>query len=222
VRVLPPDDGVLVVDLGPDENVLDREAMGTLAAALTGAARSEEVRAIVTTGSGRFFCNGLALPADGGPPPAGDLHELEALLTVVLGLPVPTVAAIPGHAFAGGALLALAHDRRIAREDRGFVCLPEVALGVPLTPGMLALLVDRLGRRTAGVVALEGRRYGGPEARELGLVDEAVPEAEVLPRAIERAHELAAGDPGAYAAMKAGLQRGTVRALAGQPRASSR
>jgi enoyl-CoA hydratase/carnithine racemase len=213
MRVLPPDGGVVVIDLGSDENVLDPAALGALRDAVRRVADDPDVRAVVTTGSGRFFCNGLALGPDGAAPPQEDLRALEDLLATVLELPVPTVAALPGHAFAGGALLALAHDRRVVRADRGYVCLPEVDLGVPLSPGMLALVVGRLGPALADVVVLEGGRYGGVEAAALGIAHEAAEADDVLPRAVARARALAVKDSAAFATMKRELHRATVSAL---------
>jgi enoyl-CoA hydratase/carnithine racemase len=58
----------------------------------------------------------------------------------LLCFPVPTIAAINGHAFAGGFMLAFAHDYRIMRTDRGFLCLPEIDLGMGLLPGMNAII----------------------------------------------------------------------------------
>ena len=75
-----------------------------------------------------------------------------------------TVAAINGHAFAGGAMLATAHDHRVMREDRGYWCLPEVDLGLPLTPEMFGVLEAHLPRQALADAALTGRRYSGPEA----------------------------------------------------------
>ena len=74
----------------------------------------------------------------------GYVSVVQHLLARVLALPVPTVAAIQGHAFAAGAMLTLSHDARVMRADRGFWCLPEVDIHIPFTPGMSALIqLDR-------------------------------------------------------------------------------
>ena len=103
-----------------------------------------------------------------------------------MAFPVPTVAAMNGHAFAAGAMLALAHDYRVMRGDRGFFCLPEVDIKIPLAPGMNALIKCRLSPTVFRDTILTGRRIGGMEAKELAIVDEAVPLDQVLPKAKEK------------------------------------
>jgi enoyl-CoA hydratase/carnithine racemase len=89
--------------------------------------------ALVTTGEGKFFSNGLDLDwlMGGGEGTEGFIDEVHRLLGRVLGFGAATVAAVNGHAFAGGGMLAVAHDYVVMREDRGFWCLPEVDLGLP-------------------------------------------------------------------------------------------
>jgi enoyl-CoA hydratase/carnithine racemase len=77
------------------------------------------------------------------------------------------------------------------REDRGYWCLPEVDLGLPLTPGMYAVVAAHVPRQALHDSALSGRRYSGPEAVAAGIADEVAPEGEVLDRAVARAAELA-------------------------------
>jgi enoyl-CoA hydratase/carnithine racemase len=137
--------------------------------------------------------------------------RLNELLARVLELGVPCVAALQGHTFAGGAMLALAHDERVMRADRGYFCLPEIDIKIPFTPGMTALIASRLPSRTAHEAMTTGRRYGGEEAARAGIVEEAVAEDEVLPRAIARATALADKDPATYQTIK---QRIYVDALA--------
>ena len=88
-------------------------------------------------------------------------------------------------------MLALAHDFRVMRSDRGYFCLPESDLRLPLQPGMTALIRARLPAQTAHEAIVTGRRYGAAEALASGIVDRAVAESEVLPAAIALAQELA-------------------------------
>lgn len=153
-------------------------------------------RALVTIGTGKFFSNGLDLdwlsrnPDEWGPY----LRRVHALFARFLTLPMPTVAALNGHAFAAGAMLALTHDYRVMRTDRGYFCLPEVDLGLSFTPGMAALIQARLTKVTAHEAMVTGRRYGAEDAREAGIVHRSAPEAEVLATALAIAAPLAAKD----------------------------
>jgi enoyl-CoA hydratase/carnithine racemase len=133
------------------------------------------------------------------------VEDLIAVFARFLTYPVPSVAAINGHAFAAGGMLALAHDFRVMRADRGFFCLPEVDINVPLAPGMTALIQAKLDARVVVETILTGVRLGGPQCVERGIVDAAVAGPDVLPQAIERATALAAKDRGTYRALKRGL-----------------
>jgi len=122
-----------------------------------------------------------------------------------MAFPMPTAAAINGHAFAAGAMLALAHDFRVMRSDRGFFCLPEVDINIPFAPGMTALIKSRLTPTVFRSLLLTGARIGGVEAREKGVVDEAVPADQVLPRAVATVAALANKSRQTYAAIKRGM-----------------
>jgi enoyl-CoA hydratase/carnithine racemase len=91
-------------------------------------------------------------------------------------------------------MLAAAHDFRIMREDRGYWCLPEVDLGLPLTPVMYAVLDAHLPRPALAEAALTGRRYSGPEALAQGIVTELAAEEQLLERAVELAAAQAGKD----------------------------
>ena len=189
---------VFVLDLGDDENRFNPTWVGAVTGLLDEVAASEGPRALVTTATGKFWSNGLDLewmgahPAEVGP----FVDDVHALFARVLSLPVPSVAACQGHVFAAGAMLALAHDFRVMRADRGFFCLPEVDIAIPFTPGMGALIQARLAPQTAHEAMTTGRRYGGADAAAAGIVDEAAEQDRVLAAAVERAGALAgkAGD----------------------------
>ncbi len=99
-----------------------------------------------------------------------------------------------GHAFGGGAQLAIAHDYVIMRADRGYWCLPEADLGLPLSPEMFAVITAKLPARTAQEAIMTGRRYGGSDAVAAGIAHRAVAEDRVLAEAIALAAPLAAKD----------------------------
>ena len=139
----------------------------------------------------------------------------------VLELGVPNAAAIQGHAFAGGAMLAVAHDFKVMRADRGYWCLPEVDINIPFTPGMTALVQARNLKRSAHEAMTTGRRYGAPEAVEAGLVDEAVPLDEVVARAVERVAPLAKNDPGTLKTIKQRMYAGALARCATATRTAS-
>src|SRR3954471_7277247 len=140
-------DGVAVVALTGGENRFHPDVLDALDAALDGIEEGGGPAALVLTGEGKFFSNGLDLDylAAAGPDDTrSNIGRVHGLLARILGFPGFTVAAIGGHAFAAGAMLALACDQRVMRADRGYFCLPEVDLGLPFTPGMQALITSRL------------------------------------------------------------------------------
>ncbi len=125
------------------------------------------------------------------------------MLARVLTLPVVTVAALQGHAFAAGAMLSLAHDFRVMRVDRGYWCLPEADINIPFSPGMSALIQSRLAPQVAHEAMVTARRYGGPDALAAGIVDRTADEGAVRDAAVDLA--------GAYTG-KAGATIGTIKA----------
>jgi enoyl-CoA hydratase/carnithine racemase len=195
---------VFVLNLGADENRFHPDWVRAVDAAINEVEGTEGPRALVTTATGKFFSNGLDLEWLGANQDqfGSYVSAVQALFARVLRLPVPTVAAIQGHAFAAGAMLTLAHDFRVMRSDRGFWCLPEVDIQIPFTPGMNALITARLAPQTAHEAMTTGRRYGGADAQQVAIVDRAVAEDEVLPAALEVAGALAA---------KAGPTLGTIK-----------
>jgi enoyl-CoA hydratase/carnithine racemase len=206
---------VYILDMGDGENRFNPERMDALAEALDQVARAPEPSALVTAASGKFWSNGLDLEWFASHPEQAQAaaDQLHRLLAAVLGAGVPTVAAVQGHAFAAGAMLASAHDQIVMREDRGYWCVPEVELRLPFTPGMSALLSARLPRRTAHEAMTTGRRYGAGEALAAGIVDEIAPEDGVLERALERAAAIAGKDHQTLAAIKGRLYGETLATL---------
>lgn len=212
---LERDGDVHVLDLGPAENRIDPDWIDRVSGALDEVAAAPAPRALVTTGSGKFFSLGLDLEwMAANPDGVGELvASMHTLFARMLELPLPTVAALRGHTFAGGALFALAHDYRVMREDRGWFCLPEIDGAIAITPGLIELVRARVAPQTAHEALTAGRRYSADEAAHERIVDAVAPLDEVVPRAAEIARGLSGKDPETYGTMKARLYRGAVASL---------
>lgn len=152
----------------------------------------EGTGAVVTTGSiPKFYSNGLDLEHAGNTP--GFWRDsFYPMLHRLASFHLPCIAAINGHAFAGGAMLALCHDYRITNRDRGFLCLNEVLFGAPLMTGMMACVKHRVSNASLRKCVLEGHRFAGPEQVAHGFADLAVDPADngVLRCAMEEAKRL--------------------------------
>jgi enoyl-CoA hydratase/carnithine racemase len=210
------DDKIAVLDLGDGENRFSPDFLDEINALLDDVAGGG-AQGLVTTAAGRFYTNGLDLDwlMANGERTGWYVGRVQALLARVLTLPVPTAAAVTGHAFGAGAMLALAHDFRVMRADRGFFCLPEVDIRIPFTPGMAALVQAKLTPAAAVASMTTGRRFGGTDAAAAGIVDATAPEGAVTGAAVEMLRPLAGKDPGTLGAIKATMFGGAVAALTG-------
>jgi enoyl-CoA hydratase/carnithine racemase len=206
---------VFLLDLGDGESRFNADFLDAVNACLDEAQGAPAPWALVTKSTGKIFSNGLDLEWMGANQDqiADFVPRVHELLARVLELDVPCVAAIQGHAFAAGAMLAIAHDQRVMRADRGFFCLPEVDIRIPFTVGMNALIAARLSPRAAHDAMSTGKRYGGLDALAAGIVEEAVEAEQVLPRAIELAGALAGKDPATFGAIKRRLYADALAAL---------
>ena len=200
---------VFILSMQSGENRFNRTFIDALNEALDTVENSTGPAALVTIGGeDKFYSNGLDLAwlsGDGQGEAPEFIKAVLKLLGRVMAFPVPTAAAINGHAFAAGAMLALAHDFRVMRADRGFFCLPEVDINIPFAPGMTALIKSRLTPNVFRSSLLTGARIGGIEAKELGIVDEAIPGDQVLPRAMACVAPLAGKDRNTFRAIKRGM-----------------
>jgi len=207
---------VFVLRMDAGENRFHPDFVRACNAALDEVERTDGPKALVTTGSGKFYSNGLDLDwmlGEGSGHANEYLHSVLAVIGRVLVFPAFTVAAVNGHAFGAGAQLAVAHDYKVMRSGRGYFCMPEIDMKVPLHPGMTAILQARLSKRTVHEVIATGRRYAAEDALAAQIVDHALPEEQVLPRAIEIAAGLTAKAHPVMRALKHGLYRGVLEAM---------
>lgn len=141
---------------------------------------------VVTSSHEKIFCNGIDLEwllpvvtSDSGAVKRF-LYQLNALFKRLVTYPLVTIAAISGHAFAGGAIMCCAFDFRLMRSDRGFFCLPEVDLGIPFLPGMNALLSNAIEPWLLREMQLTGTRLTAEQCLAAHLVREICPGDQLL------------------------------------------
>jgi enoyl-CoA hydratase/carnithine racemase len=197
---------------GPAKNALGSEMLGWLLAQLA-SARGEPV---LLTGSRDAFSAGLDLKEVAALDAAGMeryLRLLERCMAAVYLHPAPVVAAVEGHAIAGGCVLAACCDHRVATTDpRARIGLNEVALGVRYPPRVFHIVQQRVPRAAHETVFLGAGLFSPTEARVHGLVDELADDALATARA--RAEALAAHPRDAYAATKRAMRGATDADLA--------
>ena len=180
-----------------------------------------DARAAVITGQGSAFSAGLDLPALIDLDRVGMrafVLRFDAVMMRVFELPIPLVAAVNGHAIAGGCVLALQADVRIGAASDFRIGLNEVQLGIGLPAVVLEALRAQVPAASLLPIALEGRLFSPEEAVSVGLLHEVVPADRLEQRAVARAMELGALPGAAYASVKHGLRAPVaqrVRELAG-------
>jgi enoyl-CoA hydratase/carnithine racemase len=195
----------------PPRNSMTPELLDAFAAASAAARADNEIRALVVTGTGSSFSAGADLKAGlqrGGDelPPAERSYAMYQPFLSLLDVEVPIIGALNGHAIGGGFGLALVCDLRIAALE-GKYGANFVALG--LAPGMaITHLLPRLvGVARASELLYTGRLVDGAEAERLGIVNRAVPAAQVLEESLALARAIVANAPFALRATKAAIRR---------------
>lgn len=205
--------GVSILTLARGKvNALDEPMVDRLQEQLQSLEHDPETRAVVLAGQGSFFSFGFDVPTLYDYPPADFTRFLTKFTDLYRSLfvfPKPVVAAVNGHAVAGGCMLAVTADRRIMATGKTKISLNEITFGAALFAGSIEMLRGLVGQRHAETVALAGAMYSAEDAHAIGLIDEVAPPQAVVPRAVETAAEMGARDPVAYAAIKH-LLRGPV------------
>jgi enoyl-CoA hydratase len=193
----------------PSANALDLELLGEIDEALAEIESRNETRALILTGAGNCFSAGLDLKV----VPSYTAAEQRALVTVLnrmvgrlYGLRLPTIAAVNGHAIAGGMIIVLACDYRIGADADYKMGLTEARVGVAFPVAPMAVVQAELSAPAARVAVLLARNTGPREAMQRGALDELQPAALLLPRAKEMAEEMAALPRVAYAKIKRHLR----------------
>ncbi len=208
------DGGVALVRMDDGKaNALSDQMIAELSDALGRA--EKEASAVVLAGRPDRFCAGFDLKVMMSGPEGAKalLRSGAALLMKIYGLPIPVVAACTGHALAGGALVLLASDVRIAAAGAFRIGLNEVSIGLPVPMLAMELARDRIATTELGRATMRAQIYGPDDAVKAGFVDEVVPAAELLARATDEAKKLGGLSRTAYHESKKRLRGRTIELI---------
>jgi Delta3-Delta2-enoyl-CoA isomerase len=210
---------VFVLNLGDDENRFNFDSIARIVSLLDEVGAADGPKALLSVATGKFWSNGLDLEwmLANGIQLTDLVVAAQEMFARVLEADYPTVAAIQGHCYAAGGMLALAHDARFMREDRGFLCFPEVDIKMSFTVGMNSLLSTKLTNQTAHQAMVLGRRFTAPEALAAAILDGVSPEALLESGAEQFAASLVGKDKAALGAIKRMLYADTLRLLRTAP-----
>ncbi len=197
-------DGIAVLRLDrPPANAFAPELVLDLRAAVRENAGARAL--VLASANPGFFSAGWDLPRISALDRAEMKEYFESfcdLVAEIFACPAPVVAVLPGHAIAGGLIVACAADERYAAQGAARFGLSEVALGVPLPACCLELFAYVLGPRRMERLTASAQNLPADQALALGLLDRVVPAADLLDASLERAVALARGSAAAYAEVK--------------------
>ncbi len=213
---LTQDGELFVINFGDDLNTTDHSWVAGMNALLDEVEAATGPKVLVTTGAGKHYSNGLDVDWMSGQESAavvGYVNTVEQVLGRILTFPAPTVAAVNGHAFGAGAFAVIVHDHVVMRDDRGFICWPEVHLGMGFSAGLMSMIEALLPPPVARDAIVTGRRYGAAEAASAGIVDRTASLDELLAVAGELGLPFAATAEGSIGVVKLQLYRSVTAAL---------
>jgi enoyl-CoA hydratase/carnithine racemase len=206
-------------------NALNDEVVRDLNGIFHDLENDDGVRAVVLTGSGKFFSFGFDIPeflSYGKASFTNYLKGFTKFCTYLFLFPKPVVAALNGHTVAGGCMLTLACDHRIMVEAKAKMALNEIGFGASVFAGSVEMLRYCVGSKNAEDILFSGKMYSAAEALQLGLIDEVAPAEQLAGEAARVAREYAGKDLRAFASIKNLLRKPVVEGFAGREAKSVR
>lgn len=171
--------------------------------------KDDSVKSVILTGAGKFFSFGLDIPelySYSKDDFALFLKKFTNLYTYLFIFPKPIVAAINGHAIAGGCMLANACDFRIMTDSKARISLNEITFGSSVFAGSVEILKFLVGGRNAEKILLSGNMYSAEQAIELGLIDQISSSEEFMSDATGIAEDFSGKDSAAFKSIKSLLR----------------
>jgi Delta3-Delta2-enoyl-CoA isomerase len=186
-------------------NAINEQLVDEIAGCLSRAAADPEIRAVILTGEGSFFSFGFDIPEFLGYSResfSSFLKRFTSLYAYMFTYPKPLVAALNGHAVAGGCMIALACDYRIMVSGKARISLNEITFGSTVFAGSVEMLQFVIGAKNAQAVLHDGAMYSAETASQLGMIDQISCNDKLMDDARDVAKRLAAKDAAAYRSIK--------------------
>jgi len=214
------DENVAVVTMNSGENRFNLAFLDEFLSVLDAIENDTDANALVVRSSHeKIFSNGIDLDwlvpfiqKNDQDTAKKFLYTQNELFKRLLIYPMPTIAAITGHAFAGGAIMCCAFDFRFMRSDRGFFCFPEVDLGIPFLPGMIALAEKAIPMYKFEEMKYTGKRLTAYECEEHHIVMKACHIDDLMDEVLSFAKGLNKRRA-VISAMKKGMYKDIVRVI---------
>lgn len=220
------EDGVATVTLSRGKvNALNEATVEELYVRFRSLEGDASVSSVVLTGAGKFFSFGFDIPEFleySRESFTRYLRLFTRFCTHLFLFPKPVIAALNGHTIAGGCMLALACDQRLMAAGKGKISLNEINFGSSVFAGSTAMLKACVGERAARDVLFSGSMFSAEEALTLGLVDQVVPQEDLMLLAARAARELGGKSAAAFRSVKSLLRKPVADEAAGREEASIR
>lgn len=192
------EDHVAVVTLNEGENRFNMGFLSQMLDALDTVEKEPAAKVLVVNAAHeKIFSNGIDLEWLMPLFEKNDKAAIKEFIEMMMGMfkrvllfPMPTIVAITGHSFAGGAIWSCYFDFRFMRSDRGYFCFPEVDLGIPFLPGMLAAMRKAIPRYKLEEMVITGQRLTAKECEAHNIITKAFPMEKLMEETMHFAHAL--------------------------------
>jgi 3,2-trans-enoyl-CoA isomerase len=197
-------------------NALNEVLIEELAASLQQLEADPEIKAVILTGTGKFFSFGFDIPEFLNYAPADFIRYLEkftGLYASMFMFPKPLIAALNGHTIAGACMLATACDFRLMVAGKAKISLNEITFGSSVFAGSAEMLRFLVGNRHAQTILYDGAMFSAAEASSLGLIDRVVPEEDLVAAARQVAMQFAQKEARVFSSIKHLLRQPIAAAM---------